>query len=470
MRTCPACGAGYDVTEAVCAACGAELPAPYENADFDDETDDGYDSGDFPNPRDVGDGESGAGGVFADGSVWQLAGERAFAPTQLTILSGAEVLLAEQTLEAGTVVLAAGRIVAIYDHALPNPQDGSTFHDLTGKILAPGLIDVHVHGMMGIDTNEASVEDFQRLSGEAAKHGITALCPTSVACAAGQLSTVLHNLQAARTQGLPGARLLGLHMESNFISPEYKGAQPPTAIFSPDDTQAWPTRTLIDEYAREIAIVTVAPEVPGVLDLIPWLCERDIRVSLGHSAANYEQAVAGFDAGATHVTHLFNAMPPLHHRAPGLVGAALERDDVYTEIICDGMHVHPAVLSTVFTAKGAERVMVISDALRGAGLPTGGEFTLGGQHITVQDGVARLDNGTIAGSITTMDSIVRLLVAQIGWDLGEAVLMAATTPADGLGLPQLGRLAPGALADLVVFDAALEVTTTYVNGRVVYQR
>lgn len=351
-----------------------------------------------------------------------------------------------------------------------DPENGATFIDLTGKHLTPGFIEIHIHGMMGIDTNQTDADGFLRISAAAAKRGITALTPTTVACPAEELERILRNLKAARERGFPGARLLGLHMESNFISMEFKGAQPPDCIFPPTDDRANDIVRLIADYNNEIRIVTIAPELPGALDMIAWLVEHNIIASLGHSAANYEQAVAGIAAGARHATHLFNAMGPLHHRNPNLVGAALECDDVYTELVCDGVHIHPAVISTVISAKGAERFVPVSDALQGAGLPEGGEFFLGGQHVTVGNGVARLDSGTIAGSITTMDGIVRLLVNTVGWDMSEALYMAATTPANALGLDMLGRIAQGAMADLVVLNDELEVEMTLVGGNVVYQR
>lgn len=466
MRKCPNCGAPYDVTDAICPQCGAELPAPYEG--WSEEEDDGYDTGEFPNPVPA-EGTSEVRTIFADGSVMQLAGQYTFQPSQLTILSGAEIFLPDTLVNPGTIVMAQGRILAIYDHAVPDPQDGATYIDLTGRLLAPGFIDLHVHGMMGIDTNEATVEDFQRLSTEAAARGVTALLPTTVACPTGTLSQVLVNFRAAREQGTAGARLLGLHLESNFISPQYKGAQPAEHIISPDDPQAWPIRELIDQYADDIAIVTLAPEIPGALEMIPWLIERNIIVSLGHSAASYEQAITAIEAGATHVTHLFNAMSPLHHRAPGLVGAALERDELFVEAVCDGMHVHPAVLTTIITAKSAERVMAVSDGLQGAGMQTG-SFTLAGRRVTVEEGIARLTDGTIAGSTATMDSIVRTLVGQVGWDLAEVFIMTSTTPADALNIPRIGRIAVDCAADLVVLDDELNVVQTFVNGSVVYQR
>ncbi len=463
-RYCPVCNAPYDVIDAVCPVCGAELPAPYEgsaggavrSSTFDDAT-----SVATENETMVG----------LEGRQVSLGRARvAVAPEELTILAGAEVVLEETSLTPGTLVLAGERIIEIHDGTLPDPRNGARYYDLSGQTLAAGFIDVHIHGMMGIDSNGASQDDLQRISREAAKHGITSLLPTMVACSAVELGQFLETLRQAGEAGFAGTRLLGLHLESNFISMDFKGAQPPDQIFAPNDPRAGAIIEMLDTFQDVIRIVTLAPEQPGALDLIGWLRERQIMVSLGHSAATYDEAIAGFDAGATHATHLFNAMSPLHHRNPGLVGAALERDDVYTEVVCDGVHVHPAVISTVISAKGPERVMPISDALQGAGLADGAEFLLGGQHVKVQNGVARLDSGTIAGSITTMDRIVRFLVDKVGWNVGEALAMAAATPADALGIEDLGRIVPGAVADLVVLDPDMQVVMTLVGGTVVYQR
>ena len=471
MRKCPACGALYDeATEVICTQCGVDLPAPYENWDDEEEADDGYDQGEFANPLPVR-GLAGevlaALGITIPATSDPLSNE--YRPEQLTILSGATVYLGEEIFSPGTLVIGAGRILEVIDAALPDPHNGATYYNLSGMLLTAGFIDNHVHGMMGINTNEARVEDFQHFSHKAAMHGVTSLVPTTVACSVEELRQVLENLRDARTQGTPGARLLGLHLESNFISQEFKGAQPPGSIFPPTDPRADAILQTLDEFKDEVRIVTLAPELPGALELIAWLLERDIVVSLGHSAATYEQTIAAIEAGATQATHLFNAMSPLHHRNPGLVGAALERDEVFTEMVCDGVHVHPAVISTVISAKGAERFIPVSDGLQGAGMQEG-EFFLGGQHVTVREGVARLDSGTIAGSITTMDHILQFLVNRVGWDLGEALTMVATTPADGLEVTIIGRIAQGAVADLTVLSPELEVQMTLVEGKVVYRK
>lgn len=460
MSKCPNCGAENDVVASICDACGAELPAPYESSTADEPEEGYFVKEEMDQGADAG----------ADQSPYGLAAAMArFRPEQLTVLTGANIFVDEEEITPATVIVADGRILDVLRGTVPDPGNGAKYFDLTGRILTPGFIEIHFHGLMGIDTNQASVDDFLRMSAEAAKHGLTVMTPTTVACPAPELRRVLENLRKARAQGFPGANLIGLHLESNFISMEKKGAQPPSNIFAPNDPRAVEIMNIIDEYKDDVRIVTLAPEEPGALGLIEWLRERGIIVSLGHSMANYDQAIAGFDAGATHATHLFNAMPPLNHREPGLVGAALERDDVYTEMVCDSVHIHPAVISTVITAKGAERFVPVSDSLEGAGLGEGEEFFLGGQHVTVRNGVARLDSGTIAGSIVTMDGVVRVLVERVGWALHEALHMCSATPADALELDVVGRLTPGAIANLTALDQNLNVTMTMVSGNVVYQ-
>lgn len=505
MKKCPECNAPYDVHEVVCINCGAELPAPYEEIDDAgygsatealatpaESPEDWADLGIF-SPRDaqvvaqqLATGgiryflyppiETGIGGethvmvpkAEAD-AAWAVLARASLKPEQITILSGAEIFLGDTTFNPGTVLLAEGRIIEVLNFAMPDPADGSTFIDVRGLYLAPGFIDLHTHGMLGIDTNKASVESFQRMSREAARFGVTAMAPTTVACSASELRWVLKEFQGAREAGFAGARLLGIHLESNFISAEFKGAQPAENIFPPDSPQGTEILRILEEYAGEVVIVTLAPEVPGGLELIGWLGEHNIIASLGHSSATYEQAVAGFDAGARHVTHLFNAMPPLHHRAPGLVGAALENDEVFVEMVCDGVHIHPAVISTTITAKGGERFIPVSDGLPGAGM-TAGSFEFAGRTVSVQDGCARMPNGTIAGSIKAMDGVLRVLVDDVNWDLTEALALTSTTPADSLGLTNLGRITQGAIADLVVLDSDLQVLMTLVGGQIVYQR
>lgn len=216
--------------------------------------------------------------------------------------------------------------------------------------------------------------------------------------------------------------------------------------------------------------MTLASELDGGLDLIRWLAARGHRVSLGHSAATYDEASEAIAAGASHATHLFNRMPPLGHRAPGLAGAVLQTEEVAAEIICDGVHVHPAIVRAAIAAKHPSRVMAITDATAVAGLPRGAGAALGGLPITAGESTALLADGTVAGSILTMDRAFRTLVGMMGVPLVDAVTLCSTTAAHELGLVGHGVLAPEAWADLVVLDANLTVIQTYVAGQLVYAR
>jgi N-acetylglucosamine-6-phosphate deacetylase len=226
----------------------------------------------------------------------------------------------------------------------------------------------------------------------------------------------------------------------------------------------------IERCAPDVGIVTIAPELDGGIDLIRWLTSRGHRVSLGHSAATYDEAVAAVAAGASQATHLFNRMPPLHHRAPGLAGAVLEADQIAAELICDGFHVHPAMVRAAVAAKQPQRVMAITDGTAVAGLPPGSRATLGGQRVTATGPAALLDDGTLAGSTLTMDAAFRTLIARVGLSLVDAATMCATTPARELGLVGHGLLAVDAVADFCVLDASLSVVQTYIGGRLAYSR
>ena len=226
----------------------------------------------------------------------------------------------------------------------------------------------------------------------------------------------------------------------------------------------------IERAAPDVGIVTLASELDGGIDLIRWLSSRGHRVSLGHSGATYDQALEAIAAGARHATHLFNCMPPLGHRAPGLVGAILQTDEVAAELICDGVHVHPALVRTAIAAKRPSRIFAITDGTAASGLPVGARASLGGEPITAGESAAFLDDVTMAGSVLTMDRAFQILVGQIGLSLVDAVTVCSTTPARELGLVDDGVIAADAIADLVVLDAQFTVVQTYIGGQLVYSR
>ena len=265
-----------------------------------------------------------------------------------------------------------------------------------------------------------------------------------------------------------GALVVGAHLESNFINPDYKGAQPGDFLYRLSSEEA---QSILREIARSrqsVSIVTLAPELDGAMNVIRSLAESGIRVSLGHSGASFEMAAAAVDAGARHATHLFNRMPPLHHRDPGLAGAVLTRHEVAAEIICDGRHVRSPMIQVAIAAKGMDRIMAITDGTAASGLGEGGVASLGGRRICVRDGAAYLDDGTLAGSAATMDLVFRFLVHHVGLSLSGASRLCSTTPAAALALQDRGAIVQGGVADLVVLDRNLAVRQTYVAGRLAY--
>jgi N-acetylglucosamine-6-phosphate deacetylase len=239
-----------------------------------------------------------------------------------------------------------------------------------------------------------------------------------------------------------------------------------------DACSAWSGDEILAEIAAarpDVGILTIAPELDGAIELIRDLVTHGHHVSLGHSGATYEQALEGVKAGARQATHLFNRMTPMSHRAPGLTGAVLESDDLTAELVCDGVHVHPAVMRMALAAKRPERIMAITDGTAGSGLPSGARTLLGGRSIAVRD-AAYLDDGTIAGSVLTMDRAFANLTARIGLSFTDAATVCSTTPARALGLQGFGVIAAGAMADLAVLDRELRVVQTWIAGSLAYDR
>ncbi len=391
-------------------------------------------------------------------------------------LRGATVVGPEGLVRAAALVIAGGTIAEI------KPDTGASAHDVAcdGGWIVPGFIDTHIHGLHGIDVlADAAAGGVAAVAAALPRYGVTGFLPTSVACAPADLAAFLSAVGAAAADPAPpGARVLGAHLESNFISADYKGAQPARCLRLPpvpgeplERDGAFTGAAIlatIDAHGDAVRIVTLAPELPGAIDLVARLTGLGHRVSLGHSAAGFDEARAAIAAGACHATHLFNRMPPLSHRAPGLAGAVLAADGVTCEIIADGYHVHPAMLQMAIRAKGRGRVAAITDAAAVAGLPPGATARLGEATIRVGARCAELADGTIAGSITTMDAAFRLLVNTVGLSVEDAAHVTATTPAAAAGRPDLGRLAPGHPADLVVLDRDFRVRQTWVGGRCVW--
>lgn len=387
-------------------------------------------------------------------------------------LTGGDLVLADRIVTTGTLLIDDARIAAIENRRV-DPA-GATMVDATGCYVVPGFIDVHVHGVEGHDTLDGG-RSVAEIAARLVRYGVTAFCPTSVACAPDDLREFLSQVRDARVKrDANAARVLPAHLESNFINPEFRGAQPAACLRTAADPPrdgAYSGRDILAaiEHARpDVGIVTLAPELPGGIDLVRSLVAAGHRVSLGHSGADFDTAVAAIEAGARHATHLFNRMTPMRHRAPGLAGAVLAREDVAAELICDGFHVHAAMSHVAVAAKGCHRMMAITDATAGAGLPAGSTARLGGREIRVRQEAAFLDDGTLAGSTLTMNRAFEAIVSKFGGSLVDAAVMCSTTPARELGLTGFGVLAEGAVADVVVLDRDFEVIRTYIGGQEVW--
>ncbi|WP_396953973.1 N-acetylglucosamine-6-phosphate deacetylase [Neobacillus niacini] len=333
----------------------------------------------------------------------------------------------------------------------------------------PGFIDVHIHGAAGADTMDATKEALDTMATALPKEGTTSFLATTITQEANQIEKALENaanyIMNQPSQGK--AEVLGVHLEGPFVNPKMAGAQPKQHIIEPD----LPLFKKWQEMAGgNIKQVTIAPEQPGGLEMVRYLKENSVIASLGHTDATYEQVDQAIEAGANQVTHLYNQMRGLHHREPGVVGAAFLRDELKAELIVDGVHSRPETVKLAYQQKGSEGLILITDAMRAKCLKNG-QYDLGGQEVTVKDGKAVLADGTLAGSILKLGHGVKNIVAFAGCSLAEAVEMASVNPAKQLNMyDKKGSITPGKDADIVILDPDLEVTMTYCRGALAFNR
>lgn len=335
--------------------------------------------------------------------------------------------------------------------------------DAQGGLIAPGLIDVHMHGADGAELMDGTREAVETMARFVAKNGTVAFLPSTVTAL--EEKTRLVSQVVADYQDLEdGAEVLGIHLEGPYINEKYKGAQYGPAIRPASTSELEELHAVLGEKLR---LVTLAPEVPGSLEAAEWLKDRGVTVSIGHTDATYDQAVQGFKSGITHVTHTFNGMRGLHHREPGVVGAVLATPGLYAELIADLIHVHPGAIQVLLRTVGVEHLVLVTDSVQATGLPDG-EYVLGDNEIFVQDGAARLADGTLAGSTLTLKQAVRNMIEEIGVHPVDAFRMASLNPARTLGLEHRGWIREGNRADFVLLTADFEVQKTIIAGRVVY--
>lgn len=361
-------------------------------------------------------------------------------------------------LERGAVVVQGRNIIEI----IRDPRDGDLPESVfDAEIIAPGLIDLQVNGGFGVEIGEDPAA-IRHLAARLPETGVTSFLPTVISSPPDHYRRVFEAFAAAREA--PGAQVLGLHLEGPFLSSQRAGAHRPELIEAPDQELF---DSLVDHDG--LRLMTLAPERKCALERILRLRERSILVSLGHTDASYEEVVAGIDAGAEMMTHLYNAMSPFEHRAPGAVGAGLVEERVTVGLIADGIHCHPASVRLAVRTKGAEGIALVSDMMPAAGMPPG-NYELGGQAVVVDGTAARLNDGTLAGSIVTLDRALRNVVRWTEATPAEAIRMASEMPARLLGLTDAGKIANGCIADLVLFDHELNVEATIVGGEVVFRR
>jgi N-acetylglucosamine-6-phosphate deacetylase len=365
------------------------------------------------------------------------------------------------------LVVEDGRISEVYSRSAKELPPSTSLIDFGDAVLAPGFVDIHIHGGAGLDVMRASLSELPRLGKFLTTHGVTGYFATTVAapldatCAAlGRLADAIE-AAAATTNGDPvQARPLGIHLEGPFLSHKRRGVHPPENLVAPTIAifeRLW-------QAARgHVRMLTIAPEVPGAMEVIAEAARRRVCVSIGHSDAEMPVAKDAVKAGARHATHTFNAMRPLDHREPGIIGEVLSDDSITADIIVDGIHVAPEVVKVFLQSKGRERAVLITDAISATGMPEG-RYQLGPIEVDVKDGKCTF-NGSLAGSVLTMDRAVRNVTRFSDWTLRDAVRAATLNPAQAVGLSGHGVLKQGADADFIVLSGTGEVLKTIVRGR-----
>jgi N-acetylglucosamine-6-phosphate deacetylase len=388
---------------------------------------------------------------------------------QKTGIIHGDVLTPTGIIKDGAIYIKDNRIDAIGEtKAVQIPGEARVLH-AGGYLVAPGFIDAHIHGGNGFDFMSDKPGDIDAILDWLASTGVTGVYPTIATTPLEEQLGAIKLLTEARKRKVAGAAILGLHLEGPYISREKRGAQQEEAIRLPNQDEM---AQLIEAGEGTIKIVTLAPELPGAIELIQYLVDQNVIVSIGHTAASYEQIMQAIDVGARRASHLFNGMTAFHHRRPGAVGAILTRDEVCAEVILDGVHLHPATVEIVLRSKGLSKVSLVTDAIAAAGGGDGAFIGLGNQKINVKNGVATLEGGNLAGSTLKMNQAVKNAVELLGLTLDQAMRLASQVVAESLGYEvqaTKGVISPGKDADLIILDHNLNIFLTMVGGNVVFQ-
>lgn len=340
------------------------------------------------------------------------------------------------------------------------PEDEQVF-DAKGLYLSPGFIESHCHGRGGSDFMYPSFEDLNTITTNSIKTGVTSILATTMTMSKEDTLSAIKNI-AANMDKVEGSKVLGIHMEGPFFNVRYKGAQPAEFMIAPTIENY---KAFVGANGHLIKKISLAPELDNADKLIEYLVKEGVTVSLGHTDATYDQTIVGINAGATSSTHTFNAMTPLTHRNPGVVGAVMESDQVYAELILDGIHVSFPAARVLLKAKGLDKVVLITDSMEASGLEEG-QYQIGNQAVFVKDNAVRLESGSLAGSVLAMNIAVKNAYQQFGITINEAVNLASYNPAKNLNLIDLGEIAVNKKADLIMFDEKFNVNFVMIDGEV----
>lgn len=370
------------------------------------------------------------------------------------IING-KIILHDEIVEKN-VFIENDKIIEVSDRQPINEE----IIDANGLYVSPGFVDVHTHGRGGSDTMYATFEDLNIISKATLKTGVTSFLPTTMTMPVDAIAKAIENI-AINKDKVEGAQVLGTHLEGPFFNKIYKGAQPEECMILPTVDNYL---SFVKEHQNVVRKISIAPELEHSLELIEYLKDKNTVVSLGHTNATYEEAQKAIDAGATSGTHTYNAMTPLTHRAPGVVGAVMTNNSVYAELILDGVHVHYAAARALLGTKGKDKVILITDSLEAAGLEDG-KYLLGNQDVYVKNGEARLLSGALAGSIVSMNVAVKNAYHHLGITLNEAVNLASYNPAKSINEDLLGEIKVGNFADIIFFDEDIDVKNVMIKGQ-----
>lgn len=375
------------------------------------------------------------------------------------------LILPDRVIKEGSLVIEGGLIKEVRETGPGIELPSADVHDYSGHWVSPGLVDVHLHGAMGHEVMDAEVAGLKKIAGHQAACGVTAFFPTTLTAPMETVIRAIETVRAAAGEDLP-SEIAGIHLEGPYVSLKRKGAQDPKYVREIQESDLERLQAALGPLKT---LITVAPEAGRNLDFIPKMVDLGWVVSIGHSDATYEEATRAIAAGANHATHLFNAWREFHHREPGGLGAVLDSDRVYAELITDGIHVHPSFIRLAVFCKGPERTCLITDSLKAAGLPDG-TYDWGDMQIVLKGAEVRLrDSGVLAGSILHLNQAVRNVLNWTGLPVPAVVRMASLTPAESVGLSRvMGSLEPGKLANLAIFDSNFETVATYLRGKKVY--